>query len=372
MISCEILHASSINPSLIYALRLENRPSRFGSLSSSIHPRLAPSANHARPAVSLCLCIVRVVIYWVCTISHISLLCIYKPAMRPQVLTSALLSASRFYTTTAAASTSTCPARVLKASNLVKTCAPTATTTTTTTRLFSTSPSHSKLVKPQAETTESKQEIRIPTPSTPVVMAANSATLLEAFKARRSFYQLNKELPTSKDKVTSIVQEALVQVPSSFNSQSNRVLVLYGAEHDKLWDITSEVLKPLVPADSWDATAARNAGFKAGAGTVLFFIDTTVVSGMQEKFALYKDRFPTWAEHSTAMLQFACWTTLEAEGLGANLQHYNPLIDERVAAEWNIPSNWQLTAQLVFGGRAGEPGPKDHLPLDQTFKVAGA
>lgn len=200
----------------------------------------------------------------------------------------------------------------------------------------------------------------------------NSATLIEAFKARRSFYQLNKELPIPKDKVSSIVQDNLIQIPSSFNSQSNRVLVLYGAEHDKLWDITSEILKPLVPAESWDGTAARNAGFKAGAGTVLFFIDTTVVSGMQDKFALYKDRFPVWAEHSTAMLQFATWTTLEAEGLGANLQHYNPLIDERVAAEWGVPSNWQLTAQLVFGGRAGEAGPKDHLPLEQTFKVAGA
>jgi predicted oxidoreductase (fatty acid repression mutant protein) len=203
-------------------------------------------------------------------------------------------------------------------------------------------------------------------------MPADSATLLESFTARRSYYQLNKDLPIGKDKITSIVQEALIQVPSSFNSQSNRVLVLYGAEHDKLWDITGEILKPLVPDANWEATAARNAGFKAGAGTVLFFIDTTIVSDMQEKFALYKDRFPTWAEHSTAMLQFAAWTTLEAEGLGANLQHYNPLIDERVAAEWGIPANWQLTAQLVFGGRAGGTGPKDHKPLEEIFKVAGA
>ncbi|GAW17290.1 hypothetical protein ANO14919_067450 [Xylariales sp. No.14919] len=289
--------------------------------------------------------------------------------MRPQTLTSTLLSASRLYTTTAS---STCRATLaFPPSHLLKTCAP--LTTATTTRPFSTSPARRKLVSPQAETTASNQQIRIPTPSTPVAaMAANSATLIEAFKARRSFYQLNKELPIPKDKVSSIVQENLIQVPSSFNSQSNRVLVLYGAEHDKLWDITSEVLKPLVPAESWDATAGRNAGFKAGAGTVLFFIDTTVVSGMQEKFALYKDRFPTWAEHSTAMLQFATWTTLEAEGLGANLQHYNPLIDERVAAEWGIPAHWQLTAQLVFGGKAGEAGPKDHLPLTETFKVAGA
>ncbi|RYC60742.1 hypothetical protein CHU98_g5463 [Xylaria longipes] len=291
--------------------------------------------------------------------------------MRPQVLTSTLLFASRLSTTTAASSSSSSTCRAARAllpsaSSPLKTCAAPAA------RNFSASLARSKLVAPQAETTQSGQEIRIPTPSTPVAMAASSATLIDAFKARRTYYQLNKELSVPKDKITSIVQENLIQVPSSFNSQSNRVLVLYGAEHDKLWDITSEILKPLVPAESWDATAARNAGFKAAAGTVLFFIDTTVVSNFQEKFALYKDRFPTWAEHSTAMLQFATWTTLEAEGLGANLQHYNPLIDERVAAEWKIPSSWQLSAQLVFGGRAGEPGSKDHLPLEDTFKVAGA
>ncbi|KAI0157256.1 Nitroreductase-like protein [Xylariaceae sp. FL1272] len=260
--------------------------------------------------------------------------------MHPRTLTSALLSVSRLASSSSVASASTCPARLLKPSSLLR--------ATPTTRPFSTSHSTSSN------------------------MSASSAALLEAFKARRSFYQLNKELPIPSDKITSIVQEALIQVPSSFNSQSNRVLVLYGAAHDKLWDMTSEVLKPIVPADSWEATAQRNAGFKAAAGTVLFFVDNTVINGMQEKFAIYADRFPTWGEHSTAMLQFACWTTLEAEGLGANLQHYNPLIDQRVAAEWDIPSDWKLTAQLVFGGRAGEAGPKDHKPLEEIFKVAGA
>ncbi|KAI1197218.1 Nitroreductase-like protein [Nemania serpens] len=272
--------------------------------------------------------------------------------MRTPTLSSTLLLASRLHSTTAISSSTCRAARTFLASTPLRTCALTSTTTSTTTTTITRpfSASHAR--------------------KTP---AANmSATLLEAFKARRSFYQLNKELPISTDKITSIVQENLIQAPSSFNSQSNRVLVLYGAEHDKLWDITSDVLKQIVPADSWEATAQRNAGFKAAAGTVLFFIDTTVVSGMQEKFALYKDRFPVWAEHSTAILQYGAWTTLEAEGLGANLQHYNPLIDERVAAEWSIPAHWQLTAQLVFGGRAGEPGPKDHLPLEETFKVAGA
>jgi len=60
------------------------------------------------------------------------------------------------------------------------------------------------------------------------------------------------------------------------------------------------------------------------------------------------------------MHQYALWTALEAEGFGANLQHYNPLPDQKAAAIWDIPLEWSLTAQLVFGGI--EEGARDQLP----------
>lgn len=60
------------------------------------------------------------------------------------------------------------------------------------------------------------------------------------------------------------------------------------------------------------------------------------------------------------MHQYALWVALEAEGFGANLQHYNPLIDPKAAEHWKIPLEWKLLSQLVFGGRAGGPGEKTH------------
>ena len=72
------------------------------------------------------------------------------------------------------------------------------------------------------------------------------------------------------------------------------------------------------------------------------------------------------------MHQFAVWTALEQEGLGANLQHYNPLIDARVAAEWGVPDDWELSAQLVFGTKTGEPNPKTSQALEERFKTYGA
>lgn len=44
------------------------------------------------------------------------------------------------------------------------------------------------------------------------------------------------------------------------------------------------------------------------------------------RFPNYADKFPQWADHSSGMLQYALWVALEAEGMGCNLQHYNPIV----------------------------------------------
>jgi len=71
------------------------------------------------------------------------------------------------------------------------------------------------------------------------------------------------------------------------------------------------------------------------------------------------------------MHQYAVWTALDAEGLGANLQHYNPLIDAKVAAQWNIPKDWELSGQLVFGTPVGEPNKKTFTSVEERFKSFG-
>jgi len=222
-------------------------------------------------------------------------------------------------------------------------------------------------------------------------MAAN--TFLDFIKARRTIYTLNKELTITPARIQEIVTEALQHVPSSFNSQSNRVVVLFGAEHDKFWDITTDVLKAIVPEDKFEPTRQKMAMFKGAAGSVslssllfhgkpyergankrekiLFFEDQSVVEGMQAKFAAYSDRFPVWATQSAGMLQHTLWVALEAEGLGANLQHYNPIVDLKVQEAWKIPATWKLNAQLVFGGRAGEAGEKTFVPVEEKLKVFG-
>ena len=69
------------------------------------------------------------------------------------------------------------------------------------------------------------------------------------------------------------------------------------------------------------------------------------------------------------MVQHAMWVALAERGIGASLQHYNPVIDESVHREWDIPSDWKLVSQMPFGTPTAPPGEKDFLPIDSRIKV---
>jgi len=105
--------------------------------------------------------------------------------------------------------------------------------------------------------------------------------LLDQIRNRRTYYSLGKDVPISKDRIQEIVKEALTHVPSSFNSQSNRVVVLFDGEHDKFWGITEEVLRAIVPEANWEHTGQRLAMFKGAAGTVSLSLSVPPLSGVE-------------------------------------------------------------------------------------------
>lgn len=192
---------------------------------------------------------------------------------------------------------------------------------------------------------------------------------LDHIKKRRSIYAIGKNVSLDQAEIENIIKEAVKHSPSSFNSQSSRVVILFGQSHDTFWHIVRETLRDLVSADAFEATNSKIDGFAAGYGTALFYEDQNVIKGMQEKFALYADNFPIWSEHASGIAQFATWTALAEHNIGASLQHYNPIIDEEVAQTFSIPSNWKLRAQLVFGSIEAPPGEKTFMDDAEQFKT---
>ena len=119
---------------------------------------------------------------------------------------------------------------------------------------------------------------------------SNFASLQEK---RRTIYALGKDLPVSNEEVVATVEKAMKESPSAFNSQSSRAVVLFGAESEAFWnEIAYSELEKVTPAEAFEATKGRLAGFAAGAGTILFFEDQDVVKGLQESFPLYAENFP--------------------------------------------------------------------------------
>lgn len=190
-------------------------------------------------------------------------------------------------------------------------------------------------------------------------------TFLGAIEHRRSCYSLSATNPVSESDIISAIDRIILSTPSAYNSQSTRLVVLFGRHHTQLWEIVKNALEEFVSPEAFTGVKEKiDSSFAAGCGTVLFYEDMAVIEQLKEKYTTYADKFDEYSEHTSAMHQFAVWTALEDMELGASLQHYNPLIDTAVAHQWNISKEWRLIAQMPFGTPLSVTETKaQHLPL---------
>ncbi|MDD4722095.1 MAG: nitroreductase family protein [Acidaminococcaceae bacterium] len=191
----------------------------------------------------------------------------------------------------------------------------------------------------------------------------------EAIKTRRTRYDIDSTATIGDNRIEEILRDAVKNAPSAFNSQSSRAILLLGENHVKLWSIVKEILCSKVSEENFAPTDAKINSFAAGHGTILYYEDMAVIKNMQEAVPTYADNFPVWSMQSAGMLQYVVWTALATEGMGASLQHYNPIIDEEVAQVFSVPKSWKLIAQMPFGSPTGEPAELEYMDLANRVLV---
>ena len=172
-------------------------------------------------------------------------------------------------------------------------------------------------------------------------------TFRDALKTRRTFYHLKKEMPVPEEAVLALIRETTALVPDAFNMRSQRVVVALGTRQDELWDRIDAAFGGKVPREKIE-------GFRAAAGTILYFIDEEVVRAMQAKVPRYAENFPLWANHANGMLQISLWAGLTELRLGANLQHYNPVIDDTVRELFGLPFYLDRTVKIHYSPHTAE------------------
>ncbi len=186
----------------------------------------------------------------------------------------------------------------------------------------------------------------------------------EALRARRTYYNIKKEIPADIEKVNEMIRELTELVPDAFNMKSSRIVVAEGEMQDRLWDTIYEAFAGKVKREKIDS-------FSRGAGTILYFYDRETVERLQKSFPEYAQNFPVWANQASAMLQLAIWSGLRELGIGASLQHYNPVIDKKVKELLDIPKSYELVAQMPFGGIVSEPEPKEREDIAKRVRIVG-
>ena len=92
----------------------------------------------------------------------------------------------------------------------------------------------------------------------------------DALKQRRTYSSITTHSPISDQEIECIVNMTVRHVPSAFNSQTTRVLLLSGEYHNKLWQIVKDALKKIVPAEAFVKTEEKiDHSLVCGYGTVL-------------------------------------------------------------------------------------------------------
>ena len=194
-------------------------------------------------------------------------------------------------------------------------------------------------------------------------------TFQEAVTNRRSIYKLGRNIPVLQSQIIAAVERMTKDVPSPLNMQSARVVVTMLDHHENVWHITKGALKSQLPPLKFAEAEKRIDSFEQAYGTILFFESSDMIKAMQDEMPEYAAVLPTAAMQANGMLQFAVWTALEDLGLGANLQHYNPIIDEDIKKIFCLPDSWDLVAQLVFGEKLESPQPVEKVPTGVRVKI---
>jgi predicted oxidoreductase (fatty acid repression mutant protein) len=213
------------------------------------------------------------------------------------------------------------------------------------------------------------------------MFSPDAMSFTEATHNRRSIRSLQAFSPVPDAVIVALAERAILDVPSAFNSQTTRMTILFGAHHKKLWAFAARMLYAKLGEERFNAPSAGRPSVKDkftsymdAYGTILFWDDIAVVKQMKETYPDYKDKMEESVHQSNGMHQYYMWTALEALGLGANLQHYNPYIDNEVKKTWDVSESWVLKAQMVFGapvqGIQLREKPQT-MPMVERLKVFG-
>ncbi|ETN38113.1 uncharacterized protein HMPREF1541_07737 [Cyphellophora europaea CBS 101466] len=197
---------------------------------------------------------------------------------------------------------------------------------------------------------------------------ADKKPFLEAIAARRTIYTISPEnLPVPTSRVQEIITQVIKHTPSPYNAQTARAVIIFDDNHRKYFDAVESGLEKILPPEVWSVLSGSIKSFRSGgAGTVLWFEDEEAIEKLTTTHPAIAPFAESWSDQSNGMHQINAWTALEAEGLGASLQHHHfaPDVMSYYHDALKVPKTWKPKAQLVFGTPTAPAGDKAFEPIE--------
>lgn len=195
------------------------------------------------------------------------------------------------------------------------------------------------------------------------------STFIELVEKRRSIYALGTDSEYSQKEIETRIRKVVKQIPTAFNSQTTRVVVLSDGANAKFWDHIYDVQKDVLEGGMQEWMSGVVTGAKNGMGTVLFFEDKDAVKEMPAQGI----REEAYKQNNNANAQYGVWLALAEMNLGASLQHFNvgyeQGFDKGTKDMFNLPDSYEMLAQMPFGSVEQEVGEKEHIDADVQVKV---
>lgn len=117
----------------------------------------------------------------------------------------------------------------------------------------------------------------------------SSKAFLDAVENRRTYYQISAKSPISDEAILAIIERSVMHVPSVFNCQAGRAILLLGNASKRAWECVKKEFLPILDKDD-EAYRKKQSEkideYAAGYGSVVVLEDQKIIQAMNEKMPL--------------------------------------------------------------------------------------
>jgi predicted oxidoreductase (fatty acid repression mutant protein) len=191
-------------------------------------------------------------------------------------------------------------------------------------------------------------------PTLELVENRQSQHLVELLGNRRSIRRLRGG--SFSEQTRERIEQAIRLTPAAYAVPSWHVVLVHEERH-ALWNVVEQAFRDRLEGDRLERYLDRLAGFRPGVAVALIYEDIQALNELKEAWQISEETARAFSEQGIGMVQLAIWLTLTEEGLSTSLQHWEWLIEDRLAEFLRISGRYRLAAAMPIG-YADEP-PRD-------------